>query len=88
MIIFVAKKRYPFQPHLNPLSSLPFLRRIATFSFFNIQSNLHTTAALGTEGSGRRKDVFTRINVWIFSPPARKKAAVVERWPLAEVGLY
>ena len=88
MIIFVAKKRYPFQPHLNPLSSLPFIRRIATFSFFNIQSNLHTTATLGTEGSGRCKEVFTRVNVRIFRPPGRKKVAVVERWPLGEVGLY
>ena len=49
MIILVAKKRYPFHPHHIPLSSLPFLRRIATFLFFNIQSNLSTTATLGTE---------------------------------------
>ena len=74
MIIFVAKKRYPFQPHLNPLSSLPFIRHIATFSFFNIQSNLQTTATLGTEGSGRCKEVFTRINVWIFLSAGTKKS--------------
>ena len=80
MIIFVAKKRYPFHPHHIPLSSLPFIRRIPpTFSFVSIQSNLHTRATLGTEESGRRKEVFTRIIVWIFSPPARKKVAVVER---------
>ena len=88
MIIFVAKKRNPFHPHHIPLSSLPFIRRIPTFSFVSIQSNLHTTATLGTEESGRCKEVFTRIIVWIFRPPARKKVAVVERCPLAEVGLY
>ena len=71
MIIFVVKKRYPFPPHLNPLSSSPFIRRIATF---NIQSNLHTTATLGTEESGRRKEVFTRINVWIFLSAGTKKS--------------
>ena len=74
MIIFVAKKRYPFQPHLNPLSSLPFIRRIATFSFVSMQSNLHTTATLGTEESGRRKEVFTRIIVWIFLSAGTKKS--------------
>ena len=74
MIIFVAKKRYPFQPHLNPLSSLPFIRRIATFSFVSMQSNLHTTATSGTEESGRRKEVFTRIIVWIFWSAGTKKS--------------
>ena len=41
-----------------------------------------------TEESGRWKEVETRVNVWIFCPPGRKKVAVVERWPLAEVQLY
>ena len=44
-----------------------------------IQLNLFTTGTLGTE---------TRVNVWIFCPPGRKKVAVVERWPLPEVRLY
>ena len=29
-----------------------------------------------------------RVNVWIFCPLGRKKVAVVERWPLADVVLY
>ena len=29
-----------------------------------------------------------RVNVRIFCPLGRKKAAVVERWPLADVILY
>ena len=34
---------------------------------YKIQLNLSTTGTLGTE---------TRVNVWIFCPPGRKKVAV------------
>ena len=82
MIIFVAKKRYPFQPHLNLLSSLPFIRRIATFSFFNIQSNLHTTATLGRKEVAVVK-MFSQESMYGFFVRRDEK-----KWPLAEVGLY
>ena len=52
-----------------------------------VQLNLSTMATVGTEESGRCKEVAvlerfqTRVDVWIFCPLGRKKVAVVKRWP-------
>ena len=41
---------------------------------------------LGKEGSGRCKEVFTRVNVRIFRPPGRKKVAVSGGWTVLVTG--
>ena len=52
-----------------------------------VQLNLSTMATVGTEESGRCKEVAvlerfqTRVDAWIFCLPGRKKVAVVKRWP-------
>ena len=47
--------------------------------------NLPTKATLGTEGSGLCREVLKKSQCMDCSP---KNVAVVERWPLEEVGLY
>ena len=52
-----------------------------------VQLNLSAMATVGTEESGRCKEVAvlerfqTRVDAWIFCPLGRKKVAVVKRWP-------
>ena len=50
---------------------------------FVLQLNLSTTAALGTEESGRCKEVAI-VNRLKHGLSAKKKMAVVKRWPLVE----
>ena len=38
----------------------------------------------GIEKNGHCRESETRVNVWIV---CRKKMAIVERWPLVEIGL-
>ena len=47
--------------------------------------NLSRTVTLGSEESGRCREVETRVSVWAVR---KKKVAIVERWPLVKVRLY
>ena len=44
--------------------------------------NLSRTVTLGSEESGRCREVETRVSVWAVR---KKKVAIVERWPLVKV---
>ena len=50
--------------------------------------NLSTTATLATEESGRCREVLNKSQCMDLLSAGRKNAAVIERWPLAEVRLY
>ena len=55
-----------------------------------LQLNLSTTATLGTEKSGRCREVLNKSQCMDFLAHRNKKkgVAVAESWWLAEVGLY